>query len=193
MKAFYKANNFLIEIFKKYRMISTRSEKIFDLVFPLIISIFTFLLMERYLLYSLSDFTKNFLNINAIILTSTAILAGFNTASIAVIAGSQSKLVEDLKNTRADYDPNESKFSVLMVFFTWSILIQLFIILIGILANIFAQFFLESTIKSYLTPNWIYGLFSLWTFIVIHSVLISFRNTKLLYTFVNFKKPDSSE
>ncbi|MEF7494381.1 MULTISPECIES: hypothetical protein [Lysinibacillus] len=192
MKAFYKANNFFIVIFKKYKEISTRSEKIFDLLLPLVVSLITFLLMDKYLHYSFEDFTKNFLNINTIILTSTAILAGFNTASIAVIAGSQSKLVEDLKNTPADYDPTESKFSVLIVFFTWSILIQLFIILIGILANIFAQFFLDSSIKSYLTPKWIYGLFSLWTFIVIHSVLISFRNTKLLYTFVNFKNNDSS-
>lgn len=187
MKKFFKANSFLIEIFNKYRKISTYSEKTFDLFFPFLIAILTYFFMYSYSAYLISDFSKNFLSINSVILTSTAILAGFNTASIAVIAGSQSELVEQLKATPAEYDPNETKFSVLLVFYTWSILIQLSIILVGISANLYAQFLIDSTFKNHLTPNWVYILFSTWVFIVLHSIFISFRNTKLLYVFVNFK------
>lgn len=174
-------------MFIKYFKISTKSEKIFDIILPLFIAVGVVIPIHCLMDVKLLDFIKNFISINSIVLSSIAILVGFNIASVAVIAGSQSELVQKLKTVKSETDKDETVFSVLIIFFTWSILIQLLVILVGILGFLIAQFNLNKSLSNIITPWYIFVLFGIWVFLIIHSVFVSFRNTKMLYLFVTYK------
>src|SRR5699024_11172029 len=121
---------------------------------------------------------------NNIVITSISILAGFNVASISVIATSQSELVNKLRDTPSETDPEKNKFSIIIIFFTWAIIIQLIVIFTGIILHFICQFFIAESVQYLETPKWIWILFGICLSLVLHSITISVRNVKMLYLFI---------
>ncbi|WP_026678175.1 hypothetical protein [Fictibacillus gelatini] len=184
IKAFCKSNRFVLESFKEYRKFSTSSEKVFDLLFALLIALGLTIIPVLFFNVNIKQFINNFQTLNNIVITAISILAGFNVASIAVIASSQSDVIRELKNKPSEKDPKTSKFSILVIFFTWAIVVQLIIVLIGILLYFASQFFVPKTFKNDLTPYWLWTVFVMWLAGVLHSIFISIRNVKMLYLFI---------
>ncbi len=96
VKLFWEANNFPIKVILNYLKFSTKSEKIFEFFIPLLMT-GGILLFIFYKDPSTSTVLKGVKDINNQSLTFISILAGFNIASISVIATSNSKLFAELK------------------------------------------------------------------------------------------------
>lgn len=187
IKNFYSVNSFFPQICYKYYKSSTNSEKIFDVLIPIFLSVGLVILIYTYYSIDLFDLLQTFLTVNTVVISSMAILVGFNIASIAVIAGSQSNLVTNLRSRASVNMPGETVFSVLVIYFTWSILIQLLVILLGVLGFFCLNFYPIETLKSISILWWHFVLLGTWFFLILHSIFVSFRNIKMLYHFVNFK------
>lgn len=187
IKKFYSVNSFFPQICYKYYKSSTISEKIFDVLIPIFLSVGLVMLIYTYYSIDLFNLLKTFLTVNTVVISSMAILVGFNIASIAVIAGSQSNLVTHLRSLASVNMPGETIFSVLVIYFTWSILIQLLVILVGLLSFFSLNFYPIKTLDSVPILWWHFVLLGIWFFLILHSIFVSFRNIKMLYYFVNFK------
>lgn len=192
-KSFLKANRFLKDSFKQYIIFSTKSERIFDLLFPFVLS-FCFVVVVYFFnnLY-VENFIKKIDSLNSTVITAVSILAGFNFAGVSVISSSQSDLVQYLKTKLSKIDRKTSMFTILMVFFTWSIAIQLVVVCFGIILFFSNQFFIpDSSLKAYV-PLWAWCVIAIWLGVVLHSLFLSIRNIKMLFLFVtkDYKKaPD---
>jgi len=184
LKAFINANNFIFISFKKYRKFSTRSEKIFDILGSIALAFGLTLISYIFFNTSITDFIRNYQNINTIIITAISILAGFNVASISVIATSQSDLIKELKNKPSETDPEMNKFSIIIIFFTWAIIIQLLVVLLGIIFYFLCNFYVNESYTELETPIWIWLLFTFWLSCVFHSIAISIRNVKMLFLLI---------
>ncbi|PFC31693.1 MULTISPECIES: hypothetical protein [Bacillus] len=184
-KAFFKANKFLVESFRNYRKFSTKSEKAFDIYIAFFISLLFVIAAAYFSDIKVKEFIANFQSLNNIVITAISILAGFNMASIAVISSSQSDMINRLKETRSSIDPSISKFSVLIIFFTWAISIQLTIVLFGILLHFCSQFLIQPYLLKFVVPIWLWAILVIWMSIFMHSIFISIRNVKMLFLFVS--------
>jgi uncharacterized membrane protein len=185
---FFKANRFVIDIFKDYWRNSTRSEKIGDIYLPFLISIiFVFFAFSGSM--KVDAFLRGFDQINNQVLTIVSILAGFNVASIAVISSSQANIIEHLRKTISD-KTGISLFKILITFFTWAVVAQLSILLIGILLSFSSSFLITEQFKSKPIPIWLWSITIIWLATVIHTILISIRNMKMLFLFVTTNKPE---
>lgn len=92
-------NRDIFEIIKKYKKYTTKKEWIFYLLTISITSLIMFLLISI-----LCDTNKNLLNsineITTVSLTIVAIITGFNTTSLSVIASSNNKILRFLKSKK---------------------------------------------------------------------------------------------
>ncbi|MED2578687.1 hypothetical protein P4223_30050, partial [Bacillus thuringiensis] len=130
-------------------------------------------------------FMVNFQSLNSIVITAISILAGVNMASIAVISSSQSDMINKLKTTFSQIDSSVSKFTVLVIFFTWAITIQLTVVLMGIILHFCSQFLVQPFLLKLTVPIWLWIILFVWMFIFMHSIFISIRNVKMLFFFVS--------
>ncbi|MCM3022577.1 hypothetical protein [Heyndrickxia ginsengihumi] len=111
-------NQDLYKIVKKYFIISSFHEKMYDLVLPFVLSAASFLLIY----FSKIDLLKITSDLNNVILTILSILAGFNTASLAVISSSnQAKVIDKL--SREDKTEGEDLLDGLTSYFSYAILL----------------------------------------------------------------------
>src|SRR5690625_4738473 len=146
LKAFYKANKFIFTSFKEYSKFSTKSEKLFDIYFCCLLAFILTIIPFLFLNTTIEQFIINFKNINTIVITAISILAGFNVASISVIATSESKVIKNLKSIPSQIDNKKNKFSIIIIFFTWAIVIQLIVVFIGILFYFICNFFISDDV-----------------------------------------------
>lgn len=184
LKAFCKANDFLVRSYKNYIAFSSSSEKIFDVLLPLILAIG--LATGVYFLNNITfkEFIDKFNSLNGTIISAISILVGFNFAGVSIIASSQSELVTYLKSKKSKRDDNTTLFKVLMIFFTWSIVIELLIVTIGVILYFSSQFFVPSSIMQNKVPVYLWVVVSLLIFLVFHALFNSIRNIKMLFYFI---------
>ncbi|MET1173789.1 hypothetical protein [Paenibacillus amylolyticus] len=186
IRKFIKANDFHWKTLKKYWKHSSRSELIVDLLFPLIVSI-AFLFWSSIFINDFGVLISKFRDLSGQVIAAISILAGFNITSITVIsaAGSQS---EEFK--KRDNEEGQNLFDMLIVFFTWAVIIQLTVVMLSIFL-----YYLGSLAPSSLNlpvPYWGWACAVLWLSLTIHSIFISLRNIKTLYLFVTYKPGNSS-
>lgn len=147
MKAFFNANKFPWVTFKNYWGCSTKSELIMDVVIPFVLGI----LMVLFTTQTVSLFTtfiEKFQGISGQVLTAVSILAGFNVASITIISTVQSDTIAKLKNEPSEENPKINMFEQLTIYFSWAVIIQLFVAFFSIILYYFASF-IPSGIKEW--------------------------------------------
>lgn len=182
LKKFIKANNFPWTTLKMYWKFSSCSELIVDVFLPFVLSIATLYWTSQYV----SDFGKlieKFQELSGQIIAAISILAGFNITSITVISA-VGGYAEKLRN-RTSLSGQTSIYNMLIVFFTWAVVIQLIVVLLSILL-FYTGSFLPKTLDTSV-PIWGWVSASIWLTLTMHSIFISIRNIKTLYLYVTYK------
>lgn len=186
LNKFVKANNFQWKTFRKYWKFSSRSELIVDMILPLIIAI-AFLFWTSFYVDDFGVLISKFRDLSGQVIAAISILAGFNITSITVIsaAGSNS---DEFKKREVD---GQNLFDMLIVFFTWAVLVQLTVVMLSIFL-----YYLGSLLPSSFTmdiPVWGWSCAVAWLSLTLHSIFISLRNIKTLYLFVTHKPKEKSK
>src|SRR5690606_7403772 len=125
-----KTNKFIHDIINSYKKYSTKEERNFDWYVPLCISFVIIII----LILSIGDGTKIISllkEFNSIVITVVAILAGFNSASLSVIASSNIKTLGLLFSSKRGEDSNLLLQTVSL--FGYSIIIEILILMVGII------------------------------------------------------------
>lgn len=188
---FNKPGRDIREIFKNYKAAITKTEAKIFLGVPLVISILIFICLAVFE-QSNTVLLEYIVEINKVSLNVIAILAGFNTTSLSIIAANNNKTLSNLGN-----DENEKKEIVrqLVTFFAFAIVIQLIVLILGILFSIISKSFNEiSLMLPFLSgmvvkiPLLAFGV--IWLTIILFTIIISIRNATLLYRYVIFMAGD---
>lgn len=209
-----KESNFIRKNFVNYLKFSTPKELFFDIIIPLLISILlTFFVII--IIPSPRDFTIIMKELSSIAITIIAILAGFNTASLAIIASTKNNdnsiennedFIDDFK-IKVDTPENLSmskKVKELIVntpsnkgwqgvisFFAYAVISQLIILIFSLIINISITSLLSiTTVLPKLDDMRKYlllTLFSLtWIFSILHSIFLSIRNIDMISHFIKY-------
>jgi hypothetical protein len=178
VKLFWEANNFPVKVILDYLKFSTKTEKIFDFFIPSLITA-GILLFIFYKDPSSGTVLKGIKDINNQSLTFISILAGFNIASISVIATSNSKLLTDLKQTPSKKIQDKSLYEVMLTFFSAAIVTQFFIILIGIVILVISS--IVNFPNNFNIHYYHWAFISVWIYSLITTVFVSLRNLKTLF------------
>ncbi|MDD9312624.1 MAG: hypothetical protein ACQEW2_02465 [Bacillota bacterium] len=173
----------IFKIIKNYFKESSKQEIRFDLLVPFCISsiIVFFLYLSK---VNMLDILKE---INDVIISVMSILAGFNTASVAIIASSNPLGVVEAMENQGDHIEGQRLLNSLTSYFSYAIILQLFILIVSIIAAITLKFFDMSTIadNKYLFIS-LSLIFIIWFTLVLNSLLITLRNASILHNFILF-------
>jgi hypothetical protein len=176
---FWKANKFPFEVTINYFKFSTKAEKIFDFIIPIVLTG-----MIMYLVYfvnpSTSTVLKGIKDINNQTLTFISILAGFNIASISVLATSGSKLLEDLRKSKSQSYPDKTLFEIMMTFFCAAVVSEFFIIFAGVILLVISSIINLSS--SFNINFYWWAIIAVWIYMLITTIFVSLRNLKILFT-----------
>lgn len=177
------------EVITNYKKYTTKTEFRLFLGIPLITSLLVFVYFG-FFEKSNNNLLMYIMEMNQSSLSVIAILAGFNTTSLSIIAASNNKVIKFLKKHKT---PNneETILKQLVSFFSFAILIQLIVLIIGIILSMVSKTFVEvSNIFPQLSglavkiPLSILG--TIWLATVLFTIIISIRNATLLYRYVLF-------
>lgn len=184
--------NFFSKMLSDYRKFSTKKERFFDWAIPAIIAFIISILI----IFIISDVDGIFtllIDFNNIVLTIVAILAGFNTASLSVIAASNTKVLGQLDaSVRIDRkDEKSTLLRQILSLFGYSIIIELGILILGTIfifllngGSELAEIFINSA-KIILIIRIGTGAFIFfWIWIILHCLFVSIRSISILYNFI---------
>ncbi|OMF30941.1 hypothetical protein [Paenibacillus sp. FSL H8-0259] len=184
MKKFIKANSFPWTTLAKYWRNSSKSELIMDIFLPMLISALLLLLTSRYI----NDFKGLigiFQQLSGQVIAAISILAGFNIASITIIATAGG--ISDALRNRRSTPTSLSVYEILIIFFTWAVIVQLIVVLLSVMLFYTGSF--VPTEMNVLIPVWGWCAAWFWMSITLHSIFISIRNMKTLYLYVTYTPP----
>ncbi|ALC92049.1 hypothetical protein AM500_21315 [Bacillus sp. FJAT-18017] len=177
------------EVINNYKKYTTRTEFNLFLLIPIIVAcaIFVyFFIFEK----SNKDLMNYIMDMNKDTLSVIAILAGFNTTSLSIIAASNNRVLSFLKKHTGSNE-NDNVLKQLISFFSFAIIIQLIVLIIGIVISLVSKSLSEiSMMFPFLTgfvvkiPLSIFG--AVWLGAVLFTIMISIRNATLLYRYVIF-------
>lgn len=184
-------NRDLFEIILNYKRYTTKKEWQFYIILPLLLSTIVFIFIGFFEPYNMG-ILNSILDINQTSLTVIAILAGFNTTSLSIIAASNNKVLRYLQNVKLKKDSeNGSVLKQIISFFSFAIIFQLIILVIGLFLSMISKNLKEfSELFSFLNglavriPLSILGV--LWLSAILFALIISVRNATLLYRYVLF-------
>jgi hypothetical protein len=148
---------------------------IYEIVFPLIIGLAVFFLLRTgHQVSSCAGFRDSSL-------TLLGVLAGFSITIITILTTSQSKNIDAIKLNITDFKIGGKKislFRLLLVNFTYSVVLEIILIIINLLAPlIIDNFNVSLNIK-------IIG-FSIVVFFIIHILLLTIRNLTDFYMIIS--------
>lgn len=213
-----KSNNSLFKNnLKNYLENSTPKELAFDWIIPILFSFIVFIFV-----YYISSHPRNILQvireINNLALIIVPILAGFNTASLAIIASASSfiKSKDDKSSSENDFKEDITYPSVkqsifkklynlivnnktgndlhtLVSFYAYAIIFQLVLLIIGIVISalitlIDISVFQIMPLPDYLLIVILCLLGFLWLLLLFHSIFISIRNVDLIMHYIIQRK-----
>lgn len=188
---------------------SAPKDLFFDILIPVILSIF----ITSFLLFIISTpniFVKTLGDINSTVITIIAILAGFNSASLAIIASSQKLVNSNNDNTEIDKDieyegetrlgkfknlifnnPSDKPVDAIVSFFAYAVISQLLVLIISLILQIVISGMLKMTITSSVLTNDIEMIMlvicsSIWFALILHSIFLSIRNIDMIAHFIKF-------
>lgn len=199
-----KQSGFIRKNIKNYLQYSTPKELFFDLIIPLILAIFVTITTFS-LIPSPRDLAVIIQEINGLTITITAILAGFNTASLAIIASSGNLIPADNKLSCENNDlkgikklknlimnnPSRNAIEAVVSFFSYAVISQLIILVFSLLLNVILSSLLKNIdVFPNLTPIYkmilLSGFSVFWIFLILHSIFLSIRNIDIISNFVKF-------
>jgi hypothetical protein len=187
INAFYKANNFPLVTLKRYWKSASVSELIVDVFIPIVLSAgllyFTSFSVDKF-----KVLIEKFQQISGQVIAAISILAGFNIASITILATITGGPTGLLRRRRVP-DGSMNLFDMLICFFTWAVIIQLIVVLLSIILFYIGSF-IPMQIDNWAIPWWAWGLAGLWLSVTVHSIFLSIRNMKTLYLYVTYKEPE---
>lgn len=177
------------EVLTNYKKYTTSFEFNTFLGIPIIASIIVF---STFLLIDISnaELLRIVIDMNSDALTVIAILAGFNTTSLAIIAASNSSVLKFLRQHTVE-NGDGTLLKQLVSFFSFAILIQLIVLIGGLLLEVISNSFSGiASSFSFLSglavtiPLSLLG--ALWLGAILFTIIISLRNATLLYRYVLF-------
>lgn len=177
------------EVIKNYKKYSTDFEFKLFIGIPIVCSIIIFA-FYWFFGNSNSELLSRIMEMNRDSLTVIAILAGFNTTSLSIIAASNNNVLKFLK--RHDLpDSEDTLLKQLVSFFSFAILLQLIVLTIGILLSMISKSFMDISnafpaLSGLVVKIPLTLLGALWLGAVIFVIIISIRNATLLYRYVLF-------
>ncbi|MBE7148916.1 hypothetical protein MN093_14415 [Bacillus mycoides] len=180
-------NNEIIEVFKNYFKYSSRAELGFDIVIPVIISLLIFVSLA-FLEPSNKQFLLNIKEVNNTSMAIMAILAGFNTTSLAIIATAGGSALGHLYQLKI----KNNIVNQIITFFTFAIMSQIIILIFGIIILILSNSLQGIYGNIGLHLSWIniriplFVLAFLWGTFNLFSLFVSLRNVSLLYRYILF-------
>ncbi|WP_340373310.1 hypothetical protein [Peribacillus sp. FSL E2-0218] len=177
----------IFKIVKNYFKLSSKEEIRFDLTIPFVVSCVTVYFLHASGLNMLIVLKE----INDVIISVMSILAGFNTASVAIIASSNPLGIVEAMGGQGRANANEQEgrelLNSLTSYFSYAIILQLFILIISIIASIALKIF---DIKIFKDNIYLYislaSIFIIWFTLVLNSLLITIRNASILHNFILF-------
>jgi hypothetical protein len=209
------------EICKSYYKISTPNELGVDWLVPLTASLISFIILG---LFSSTNtgFYKSVISITTTAINVMAILAGFNTASLAIIASTNKNVLKLLnmankKNPSPKYNQEENislfkrikyvifgteKENILkitIIFFSYAIILQILILILGSILVVFSDNLADINRNLDLfESNYIRIIITIvgciWFTIILHSLFVTLRNVSLIYRYILFLgKEDDKE
>lgn len=173
----------LLKIIKNYFRLSSSAEIRFDLMIPFAISIIVVILLYN----SQLNILKVLKDINDVVISVMSILAGFNTASVAIIASSNPLSVAESLDHQNNNQEGQRLLDSLTSYFSYAIILQLAILIVSIIASIALNFIDYKLIKNnvYLHAS-LALVFTLWFTVVLNSLFITLRNASILHNFILF-------
>ena len=184
-------NQYIVTVFKDYYKFAGIKERKFDIFMPFIISI-VLVLTTFFLIQNPSDILSMLKDLNNVSLNVISILAGFNTASLSLIAASNfntlGKMFGSGRSVKNDNSANLLKQTV--SFFGYAIMMQLFLLILG---AVFIMVFnsLTPVIKNHPYRYWnlsfyiALSVFAItWIAAIFHTLFVSIRNITILYNYV---------
>lgn len=203
-----KKHGFIIDNIKNYVIHSTPKELFFDIIMPVFISLVLVLTITK-LLPNPAAYVKTLYEINGTIVTIIAILAGFNSASLAIIASS-SKLVNtplidtsNIKYPKRNFfqrvkdsifnNPSYKELDAIVSFFAYAVISQLLILILSLLFHIILTAVQKTTIINSIFGNstemtLLFLISGCWFTLILHSIFLSIRNIDIIAHFIKFSK-----
>ncbi|MEQ6048478.1 hypothetical protein U2I53_05535 [Lysinibacillus capsici] len=202
-------SSFILNNFKNYIKFSTPKELAFDCIVPIILSTLTIIIVAL-IIPTPRGFAEIIKELNSIIITIIAILAGFNTASLTIIASSaksifSKKVTRNVDTTIPEVElkrvkklinliknnPSGKELDAVISFFAYAVISQLLILVISLIVNIIlsSSLKIESIFPSIdlLYKQLILIVFSsIWVSLVLHSIFLSIRNIDIISHFIKF-------
>jgi hypothetical protein len=207
-------DGFIKKSIKTYIKSSTPRELSFDWITPFLLAalsfVFVFFIMES---TNILGILKVIEKINDTAVNVIAILAGFNTASLAVITSANRELLNSLnqKSNPTSEVPfstaplwkrvkiaifNNTKKNTLEItvnFFCYAVIIQLITLILGLLSSVIYDFLPNITNFNFISISdfikrvllTVYGI--TWLSLILHSIFISLRNVEMVYAFIMYK------
>lgn len=177
------------EVISNYKKYTTNFEFRLFLAIPIISSIFIFA-FYWFFGNSNADLLNRIMEMNRDSLTVIAILAGFNTTSLSIIAASNNNVLKFLRQHKLP-DSEDTLLKQLVSFFSFAILLQLMVLTIGILLSMISKSFMDISnafpvLSGLVVKIPLTLLGALWLGAVIFVIIISIRNATLLYRYVLF-------
>nr|WP_054549362.1 hypothetical protein [Lysinibacillus sphaericus] len=207
-------SKFITNSFSNYIKFSTPKELTFDCIVPIVLSTLTVILVA-FIIPTPRGFAEIIKELNSIIITIIAILAGFNTASLTIIASS-AKSIMPKKNNPSKKDsnipsadpkglnklinlirnnPSGKELDAVISFFAYAVISQLLILVISLLVNIVLSSFLKiesimPDIKQCYKQSMLVIFSSIWVSLVLHSIFLSIRNIDIISHFIKFSSKE---
>lgn len=177
-------NQDVYQIIGNYRRVSTIEELRFDLLVPLLISVISVVTILTLNKAGFLELVKD-LNTNALAVMS--ILAGFNTASLAVVSSSNPSKFVSMLSDDTERVKGRTLLDHFLSFFSYAIFTQLFLLVVGLIGFVLLKLI---NIKLF-NENIIYLIFCsiiivAWLQFVLHALFVTIRNVTLLYRFIKF-------
>ncbi|MEK9196855.1 hypothetical protein [Ureibacillus sp. FSL E2-3493] len=197
---------FITNNIKNYIMHSTPRELLFDIATPVALSFILIFLLYT-IMPSARDLLNSIHNINNTVITIIAILAGFNSASLAIIAASSklintklfdTKEVNSVKETFMQKiktllfnNPSYKELEAIVSFFAYAVICQLLILIISLFINVtltsitqvkFEILNLDKNIEIIILCI----ISGFWFTLVFHSIFLSIRNIDMIAHFIKF-------
>ncbi|SEM79603.1 hypothetical protein SAMN04489762_1058 [Terribacillus saccharophilus] len=186
-----KLNRDFKEIFSNYKLYTTKAEWRLYLLVPIAISTLLFVLMAI-LEEKNTTIYNSILDINNVSVNVIAILAGFNTTCLSIIAASNNKVLKFLtkKKLEGSSDQGGTVLKQIVVFFSFSIVYELIIIFFGILLVMVSKYIpnlSEFDILTGINARIILVIIGIgWLSAILFALVTSLRNASLLYRYVLF-------
>jgi len=184
-------NRHITTIITDYFRYSSRKELWCDVAIPITISIIVFLIVGWFS-KSTGDIVKVFNDIITNALAVMAILAGFNTACLAVIASTSRETLHNLIDSVPEDDERDvSILKRIITFFSYAICSQILILIVGfiyiVVNNNFKDIYeLIGFIGSDAAKILATVIGSILSACILHTLFVSLRNVSLLFRYILF-------